>query len=33
MLKPVVIDKTNYQPYDTPVERRQCPKVAETLTQ
>jgi len=23
--KPVVIDKTNYQPYDTPVEKRSCP--------
>jgi ribose transport system substrate-binding protein len=32
MLKPVVIDKTNYQPYETPVEQRQCPKVADMAT-
>lgn len=29
ILKPVVIDKTNYQPYETPVDQRQCPKVAD----
>ncbi len=27
ILKPVVIDKTNYQPYETPVEQRTCPTV------
>jgi ribose transport system substrate-binding protein len=27
ILKPVVIDKTNYQPYETPVEQRACPKL------
>ncbi len=27
ILKPVVIDKTNYQPYETPLERRTCPTV------
>jgi hypothetical protein len=31
-IKPVVIDKTNYQPYETPVEQRQCPKVADMAT-
>jgi ribose transport system substrate-binding protein len=25
MLKPVVVDKSNYQPYETPMERRPCP--------
>jgi ribose transport system substrate-binding protein len=32
ILKPVVIDKTNYQAYETPIEQRQCPKVADTAT-
>jgi ribose transport system substrate-binding protein len=27
ILKPVVIDKTNYQPYETPLESRTCPTV------
>jgi len=27
ILKPVVIDQTNYQPYDLPVEQRQCPSL------
>jgi ribose transport system substrate-binding protein len=27
ILKPIVIDKTNYQPYETPVEQRVCPKL------
>jgi ribose transport system substrate-binding protein len=27
ILKPVVIDKTNYQPYEVPLESRTCPKV------
>jgi ribose transport system substrate-binding protein len=26
MFKPTVVDKTNYQPLDTPVEQRSCPK-------
>jgi len=29
ILKPVVIQKANYQPYETPVEQRQCPTLAE----
>lgn len=29
ILKSVVIEKTNYQPYQTPVEQRQCPTVAD----
>jgi ribose transport system substrate-binding protein len=29
ILKPVVIEKANAQPYETPVEQRSCPKVAE----
>jgi len=33
ILKPVVIDKGNFQAYETPVEQRQCPKLAETMTQ
>ena len=33
ILKPVVIDKTNYQPYETPVEQRACPKLADVATQ
>jgi ribose transport system substrate-binding protein len=32
ILKPVVIDKTNTQGYETPVEQRQCPKVADMAT-
>jgi ribose transport system substrate-binding protein len=32
ILKPKVIDKTNYQPYETPVEQRQCPKLSEAET-
>jgi ribose transport system substrate-binding protein len=28
ILKPVVIQKGNYQPYETPVEQRQCPALA-----
>lgn len=27
LLKPLVVDKTNYQPYEIPVERRPCPTV------
>jgi ribose transport system substrate-binding protein len=27
ILKPIVIDKTNYGPYETPVEQRTCPKL------
>jgi ribose transport system substrate-binding protein len=33
ILKPVVIDRSNFQAYETPVEQRQCPKLAETMTQ
>jgi ribose transport system substrate-binding protein len=29
ILKPVVIQKSNYQPYETPVEQRQCPILAD----
>lgn len=32
ILKPVVIDKTNYQPYEVPIEQRQCPQLSETAT-
>lgn len=32
ILKPVVIDKTNYQPYETPIEQRPCPKIADMAT-
>jgi ribose transport system substrate-binding protein len=28
MLKPVVIDKTNYAPFDQPYEKRECPTLA-----
>jgi hypothetical protein len=27
-----VIDKTNYQPYEVPIEQRQCPKLSEAAT-
>ncbi len=27
ILKPIVIDKANYGPYETPVEQRTCPKL------
>ena len=32
ILKPVVIEKSNYQPYETPVEQRTCPKLSEIAT-
>jgi ribose transport system substrate-binding protein len=32
LLKPVVVDKTNYQPYETPVEQRPCPTIEDVLT-
>jgi ribose transport system substrate-binding protein len=32
ILKPVVIDKTNYQPYEVPIEQRECPKLSEAAT-
>lgn len=32
ILKPVVIEKTNFQASDIPVEQRQCPKVADMAT-
>ena len=25
ILEPIVIDKSNYKPYETPVEQRTCP--------
>lgn len=33
MLKPVVIDKTNYAPFDQPYEKRQCPAWASVVGQ
>lgn len=33
ILKPLVIDKTNYTRYETPVEQRTCPKLADIATQ
>jgi len=33
MLKPVVIDKTNYAPFDQPYEKRQCPTLAGVAAQ
>lgn len=33
VLKAVVIDKTNYQPFETPIEQRQCPKLSEVASQ
>ncbi len=33
ILKPVVIDKSNYQPYEVPVEKRACPTVDEIASQ
>lgn len=32
LLKPVVVDKTNYGPYETPVEQRPCPNIEDVLT-
>jgi ribose transport system substrate-binding protein len=32
ILKPVVIDKTNYKPYETPVEKRACPSLKEIVS-
>ena len=29
LLKPVVVDKTNYQPYEVPLEQRKCPSIEE----
>jgi ribose transport system substrate-binding protein len=31
ILKPIVIDKTNYTPYQTPVEQRACPTLEQTI--
>jgi len=31
ILKPIVIDKTNYQPYQTPVEKRTCPTLEQIV--
>ena len=33
ILKPIVIDKTNYSPYETPVEERSCPTLNEIASQ
>ena len=33
MLKPAVIDKTNYAPFDQPYEKRQCPTLASVVGQ
>lgn len=33
ILKPIVIDKTNYHPYETPVEQRTCPTLDEVASQ
>jgi ribose transport system substrate-binding protein len=33
MLKPVVIDKTNYAPFDQPYEKRECPTLASVAGQ
>lgn len=33
ILKPVVIDSTNYKPYETPVEERSCPKLDDIASQ
>jgi len=32
ILKPIVIDKTNYQPYQTPVEKRTCPTLEQIVS-
>jgi ribose transport system substrate-binding protein len=29
ILKPVVIEKSNFQPYEAPVEQRTCPKLSD----
>ena len=29
ILKPIVIDKSNYKPYETPVTKRTCPTLAD----
>jgi len=31
MLKPIVVDKTNYAPYEVPVEQRTCPTLEQVL--
>jgi ribose transport system substrate-binding protein len=33
MLKPIVVDETNYAPYETPVEQRTCPTLKEVAAQ
>jgi ribose transport system substrate-binding protein len=33
MLKPLVVDKTNYQPFDQPYEKRTCPTLASVAAQ
>jgi ribose transport system substrate-binding protein len=33
ILKPIVINATNYSPYETPVEQRTCPTLADMVSQ
>jgi len=33
ILKPIVINATNYSPYETPVEQRTCPTLANMVSQ
>jgi hypothetical protein len=32
MLKPIVIDKTNFAPYEMPVEQRSCPTIEQIVS-
>jgi ribose transport system substrate-binding protein len=32
MLKPIVVDKTNFAPYEVPVEQRSCPSLQQVMT-
>jgi ribose transport system substrate-binding protein len=32
MLKPIVIDKTNFTPYEMPVEQRACPTLEQIVS-
>jgi ribose transport system substrate-binding protein len=33
MLKPLIVDKTNYTPFDQPYDRRECPTLASVAGQ
>jgi ribose transport system substrate-binding protein len=33
MLKPLIVDKTNYAPFDQPYDRRECPTLASVVSQ